>query len=210
MTRRGAAAPAFVVKAYEPIAAGGALTICYGTKENAHLLVSYGFAQRVNPYDTASVRVQWPGDHIMSTASRQLWPMGLWERVSGAAQGGVVTEGLEWEWDDSMFDERPVDVDDALVLLPRATGDLALILKLARVKTEGELIATVMMGANTMACIATEAEAIRLACATTLAALPDAVPSAPTLAVEARGPIAMALQARRALLQAASTSGTGE
>jgi hypothetical protein len=199
-------AGAFVIRAYEPIAAGGALTICYGEKENAHLLVSYGFAQRANPFDTASVNVHVPVDHVMLSAPRQLWPNGLWPMISRAASSGIVMGALRWDWDTSMLEERPVDLDDDLVLLPEVHSDLALVVALSRAKDDTSLLGAIMSwsagcGASPDA---EAAEAIRLLCVATLATLPDALPSLPLLAAEAQGPIGIALEARRALLQAAS------
>lgn len=199
-------AGAFVVRAYAPLAAGATLTICYGDKENADLLVSYGFAQRRNPFDTASVRVEVPADHLLIATSsfRAFAPQGALRVFDAAARGGIVMGALEWHWDDSMYDERPVDVDESLVLHPALTQPLSFVVALACAKEMGLMAA---FGGSGWAAGRLDAElldqtspevveAIHAACAATLHALP------PEGTGDRQSPLRVALEARRALLAA--------
>ena len=65
---------AFVVRTVGPVRKGEALSICYGTKENAELLVAYGFALRPNPSDTSGLRVGGPPDDPLRALKLQARP----------------------------------------------------------------------------------------------------------------------------------------
>ena len=138
-----AAARAIVVKAYVALEAGAAVSICYGEKENAELLASYGFALARNPADTAGVRVEVAADHPLAADAggslRSFLPQGLGAIL---ANGGRCVGAVRWDpdWADA-YDDRPVDVDDALVLRPDVhSGELPLVAALSLATTDTAVI----------------------------------------------------------------------
>ena len=210
-----AAARAIVVKAYVALEAGAAVSICYGEKENAELLASYGFALARNPADTASVRVEVAADHPLAADAggslRSFLPQGLGAIL---ANGGRCVGAVRWDpdWADA-YDDRPVDVDDALVLRPDVhSGELPLVAALSLATTDTAVIGALgALAAGGAALGAREdvREAMGAALRAALAKLPSEQPAVDV--GDAPGNLAafaVALEARRALLRAAADAQT--
>ena len=205
-----AAARAIVVKAYIALEAGAAVSICYGEKENAELLASYGFALARNPADTASVRVEVAADHPLAADAggslRSFLPQGLGAIL---ANGGRCVGAVRWDPDRAdAYDDRLVDVDDALVLRPDVhSGELPLVAALSLATTDTAVIgASVrpLLAAPRSARVKTSARRWAPRCAPRSPNCRASSPPSTSVTPGNLAAFAVALEARRALLRAAA------
>ena len=192
---------AFVVRTVGPVRKGEALSICYGTKENAELLVAYGFALARNPSDTAGLRVPIAPDDPLRMLKVQTVPRPVAEVYQSCEQGKAMLGALAWRLLDDERDAegRPVD-ESAVRLEPVADPSLELLVGVAAAASMGEMMSAMMAGKG-----APHATwpIVQRACAEELAALPK---------VEGVGDagVRAALQARRSLLEAAAAMAARE
>ena len=188
----------FVVKAYAALSAGDPLFINYGDKENAQLLVSYGFALARNPSDTATIKLAVDSDHPLNGDSpfAAMLPHGVRPMFESAARDHRLMGAVCWQWDDSMYEERPVNVDDQLVLRPDVAETAVMLAALAAVSSPEGLLGAIGQCSSLATTPPHVFDALAAACAETLAALPEPLPA------DAAKPAAVALAARRELLSA--------
>jgi len=104
----------FVLSTTRELEAGDPITICYGRKENAELLATYGFALNPNPHDVVEVLVPFAPDDPLHAQKLAMLPRGI---LSESETGGAWAS-IAWLSDgEKDGDERDVDLTPELMML---------------------------------------------------------------------------------------------
>ena len=192
---------AFVVRTIGPVSKGAALSICYGDKENAELLVAYGFALARNPSDTAGLRVPIAPDDPLRMIKMGTVPRPMLELYQKCEEGNEVMGALRWARldDDRDADGRPVD-EGAVRLEPSVDPSLEMLVGIAAATSMGDVMGAMMAGRGAPQ---STWPIVQRACNDALAGLPTGE------SVRDAG-LRVALQARRVLLEAAAAMAARE
>lgn len=86
----------FVARCLRPLRGGEPLSLCYGRKQNAELLVGYGFALHPNPHERALLRIPLDAgdDPALAMQKRAMLPRGM-AIEDGRAWGAISRESFE-------------------------------------------------------------------------------------------------------------------